>query len=432
MDHDESYYVTWIDSPALVEHYAKKDAEYTLEQEYLLRPLIEEDSKLHALYRLEQKVSEVLYRAEQHGVAIDPVAVGRIDAHYREREVRARSDLETTLGGVPEGPGSEEWLREALVAAGVPLDEKTLTGKVAINKQALRLYAAHPAVKALLDWRRVRKFQTTYLDAVRDHTLVHPTFNQAQAWTGRMSGQNPNMQNLPKRSELAEENDLKVRSVFVPRPGCEFMIFDYDAIEMRVLAHFLSVPEYQEEVANGDPHAATAFAVAQILGLPGNGPDDFGKSTANRSIRDGAKQVTYSIVYGGGGPVVRDTWNREMSKIGRTDLMVDLDQARQVRRAIAGSIPGFKQLTNTPWKGRNHPSGVIHQQLMNSMVFEDTEEGRKAYGYVRTIGGRKQWISLEKAYVGLSGLMQGSAADIMKAGAVNGFDALKNTGARPL
>lgn len=433
MAHDDSYYVTWCEYPEIVEHYAKMDASMTLEQEAILRPMIEEDPKLHELYKLEQRVSEVLYRAEQTGVAVDPRAVSRLDSHYREREAQARNDLEATLGGVPEGSGSEEWLRERLIDVGVPLDEKTRTGKVAVNKQALQPYADHPAVKALFDWRRVRKFQSTYIDAFIDRDVVHGTANQAEAWTGRMSYRNPNMQNLPKRSETAEENELKVRSVIVPRPGCEFLIFDYDAIEMRILAHFLGIPEYQEEVASGDPHAKTAFAAMGVLGLTdGLTFEDFGKNTPNRGIRDGAKQVTYSIVYGGGGPVVRDTWNREMGKVNRFDLMIDLDQARQIRKAITGAIPGFKHLTDTPWKGKRYPSGVIHQQLTRSMLFEDTEDGRKAYGYVRTIGGRKQWISLEKAYVGLSGLVQGSAADVMKYGAVNVYEALKGTGAQPL
>lgn len=430
MKYDDAYWDVWNDAPELVERYARDDATHTRQIDGILRPQIEADPKLNELYRLEQRVTEVLYRAEERGVRIDQAAVSRLDTHYREREVAARHNLETTLGFVPEGTGSRERLAEALIDAGCNLTEKNKDGSYKLDKPVLRKFEAEvPAIQHLFEFRRVEKFQSTYLDALRDLEVVHPTFNQAQAWTGRMSGSNPNTQNIPKRSEIATDADLKVRSVFVPRPGMEFMIFDYDSIEMRGLAHFIGIPEYQDEIDNGDPHAKTAFAAMGVLGLTeGLTYEDFGKSTPNRGIRDGAKQVTYSIVYGGGGPVVCDTWNREMAKVGRSDLFIDLDQARQVRKAITRSIPGFGALADSPWKGKKYPSGSIHQQLMRSMEFVNGE----AYGYIRTIGGRMQWIKLEKAYVGLSGLIQGSAADIMKAGSVNVFDALKGTGAMPL
>lgn len=433
MHHEGAYYDVWKTHPHLVDKYAADDATHTLAIHAIQHPQIKEDPKLHALYQLEQRVTKVLYRAEESGIRVDPSAVSRLDTHYREREVQARHDLDSTLGFVPEGDGSSELLRDGLVKAGVQLRERTPTGELAVNRQALAPFADHPAVAALFEWRRVKKFQSTYLEAVRDREVVHPSINQAEAWTGRMAYRSPNLQNLPKRSETGADENLMIRSAFVPRPGMEFVIVDFEAIEMRLLAHFLGVQAYRDEVAHGDPHAKTAFAAMAQLGLvEGLTVEDFGKATANRGIRDGAKQVTYGICYGGGGPVVRDTWNREMAKIGRSDLVIDLDQARQVRKAITGAIPGFKEFTASPWKGKSYPKGTIYKQLEASMEFVQRDEGHVPYGYVRTLGGRKQWIKMEKAYVGLSGLIQGSAADVMKYAAVNVYDAMKPHGAQPI
>lgn len=428
--HDDSYYITWRAHPELVERYAALDAEYTRKLYDLLEPQLRADAKLYKLYtEVERPVQEVIYRAEEQGVHVDPEAVERLAAHYHQRDAEARRALQQSLGFVPEGEGSQDALREALLSAGVPLTEVTEeTGQLAVNRKALGAFTDHPAVAALFEFRRVNKFLSTYINPLEGVDHVHPTFNQAQAWTGRMSGSNPNMQNIPKRTEVNTDADLKVRSVFVPRPGYEFLISDYDSVEMRYLAYYLGVPEYQDLIANGDPHAITAAAAAQVLGLESDQPEDYLKSTPNRWFRDIAKQATYGIVYGGGGPVIMDTINRMVVDAGHPEYRVNLEQARAIRRAITDAIPGFKAFTQSPYKGKSYPQGRLYQQLMNSQV----ESNGKMYGYVRTLGGRKQWISIEKAYVALSGIIQGSAADAMKMAAINVYEALKPYGGQPI
>jgi DNA polymerase-1 len=422
MNHDGAYYDVWRSRPEIVERYAALDAEYTRRLYEIFWPKIKADGKLLALYELEMKTSRVLYEAERRGVQVDPEAVNRLHAHYAKADVEAREALVEHLGFVPEGDGSQERLREALLDAGVPLEEVTESGEFAVNQRALGKHRDHPAVAALFEWRRAQKFISTYLEPMAGRARIHPTFNQAEAWTGRMSGSNPNMQNIPKRTEVGKDAEMKIRSVFVPSPGMEFIIADFDSIEMRVLAYYLGVPEYRDLIANGDPHAITAAAAW------GGRPEDYLKSTSNRWLRDIAKQVTYGIVYGGGGPVVMDTINRMVVDVGRPEYMIDLDQARAIRRKITDAIPGFKELTAAPWKGRSYPQGRLYQQLMASRVVV----GDKEYGYVRTLLGRKQWIPLDKAYVALSGIIQGSAADIMKAAAVNLREALLPHGGYPL
>lgn len=426
MSQDDTYWHVWNDADGrdLVETYAATDAKLTLKLYELLAPQIASDAKLAKLYKLETQVQTVLYEAEKMGVAIDQEQVTRLDEGYGAREAAARRDLQRELGCVPEGTGSDEALREALPRAGVKLTERTeKTGELAVNRRALAAYADHPAVKALFEFRRVNKFRKTYLGPLYDHDVVHTNFKQSEAWTGRMAAAQPNLQNLPKRTEKSLENELKVRSVFVPRDGYEFVVSDYESIEVKVLAHHLGFPEYKELVRAGDPHAITASAAVSVLGIHAK-PEDFYKGTEMRWLRDIAKNCTYGIVYGGGGPVIRDTWNRMVIEAGQPQYVIDLDQARAIRRQITDTIPGFKAFTASPYKGRSYPRGALYAQLLASQSGD--------YGYVRTLGGRKQWIKLDKAYVALSGLIQGGAADIMKMAAVNVHEALKPHGGYPL
>lgn len=427
MRHDDAYYVTWQNHPELVEWYARDDATHTLQLDRLLRPQVMADAKLAELYKLELKVQTVLYEAEKIGVNIDQEQVNRLDQSYARRDEQARRDWESATGEpIPEGEGSAERLREVLPRVGVQLTERTeKTGELAVNRKALAPFADHPAVRSLLEWRRVNKFRSTYLGPLQklDDGVVHTNFKQAEAWTGRMAGAQPNLQNLPKRTEKALENDERVRSVFVPRPEFEFYVFDYESIEVKVLAHQLGIPEYKKLVAHGDPHAITAAAAVKVLGIDAK-PEHFYKGTPYRWLRDIAKHCTYGIIYGGGGPVIRDTWNKMVTEAWHPEMVIDLDQAKAIRRAITDAIPGFKAFTATPWRGKTYPRGALYEQLLAS------QEGE--FGYVRTLGGRKQWIKLEKAYVALSGLIQGGAADIMKMAAVNVHDALRPHGAYPL
>lgn len=408
MEYDDAYYVTWKAFPDEVERYAVKDAEYTLALYHYFLPRLQADPRLWELYKLERDVQVVLYQAEHRGVRVDQDAVGRLRSQYQEADRRTRAELEEHLGFVPEGEGSQDRLREALLAAGVELTETTeTTGELAINRRALSKHGDHPAVAALFEWRRVNKFLSTYIGPLEGRDIVHTNFKQAEAWTGRMAAASPNMQNLPKRTEVGKASEDKVRSVFVPRPGYGFIVSDFDAIEMRVLAYYLGDTNYRRKVESGDPHSETAAAAFSQVSPD---PKDFVKGTPNRWLRDIAKQATYSIVYGGGGPVIMDTINKMVLDAGHPEFMVDLEQARAIRRKITSAIPGFKALIDSPYRGKQYPRGRLYEQLLKS------QEGE--YGYVRTLMGRKQWIKLEKSYVALSGLIQGSAADIMKAAAV--------------
>jgi len=428
MHHDDAFYLVWKHFPDEVEEYARLDASGTRALDAFMNKELEADAKIKRLYEdVERPVMEVLYAAEKQGVHIDPEAVERLRSHYQARDEKSREAVQQQLGFIPEGEGSQDALREALLRVGVPLTEATDNGGLAVNKKALDKHADHPAVEALFEFRRVQKFLSTYLDHLVGKDHIHPTINQAEAWTGRMSGRDPNMQNLPKRTEVGKAAEDKMRSVFIPEPDTAFIIADFESIEVFTLAHFIGVREYKDLVLSGDPHAKTAAVIWPQFG----DWTKFTKDTPQRWLRDIAKQVTYTIVYGGGGRVIADTVNKYMVDAGRLDMTVDEDQARAIRRKITGNIPGFKELTDTPWKGRQFPRGRIYQQLDASRV----RDGDREYGFIRTVGGRKQWIQMypdDKAYVGLSGLIQGSAADLMKMAAINVSEALKPHGGLPI
>lgn len=418
LDNDGAYYDVWRGFPEELEDYAVKDARYTYDLKPIIMAKLESDPKAMSLYNMERQVQRVLYHAEIRGTRVDPKAVRRLKKFYKGRDDAARKRLEETLGFVPEGSGSEERLEQALIDAGVPLTETTdKTGKLALNHQALEKFEDHPAVDALFEFRRVQKFLTTYITPMEGVEFVHPDFQQAEAWTGRMACRRPNMQNLPKRSDASLEDNLRIRSVLIPRPGYSFIIADFESVEMRILAYYLGVPSYRRLVGEGDAHAHTA-AVASTLFPPvvivGSRDEDFFKDTPNRDIRDGSKHVTFSITYGAGGPRVATTWNKMVAQ-GRPQLRIDEKQGRTLRNKIIAGIPGYKALADT---SQAHPGRVVRQI--------------REKGYVRTLMGRKQVVDPKKAYVGVNALIQGTAADVMKQAAINLESAMAPFGAYPL
>lgn len=199
------------------------------------------------------------------------------------------------------------------------------------------------------------------------------------------------MQNWPKRA------GKHVRSVLVPRPGHCFVVCDYEGIEERLLAYYLNDDWYKDLVTNRDPHA---WLATQIWG---GEIEEYAKGSPKElSHRAPAKNIKYAISYGGGGP-------RVAAMLRDAGFPSDEVSARRFIRQIKGSLPNFYYLT----KDRIEPKV-------------------KRDGYVTTIMGRKNPIPRDKAYIGLSGLIKGSAADIMKQGAINTAAAVRPLGATPL
>ena len=332
---------------------------------------------------------------------------------YEDRAQALREELAAELGEEAlGGPGSEAALLEALLGLGVPLHRTTPTsGELSTSVFALQEFEDDfPILQKLSEYRQVEKFLSTYLGPMRGREVVHTSFRQIGAWTGRMSSARPNMQNIPKRA------GVEVRSVFVPREGHSFVVLDYESIEVRLLAWYLNDPGYRQLISDGlDPHA---WMADQIWG---GGMESYSKDSAERKD---AKNTLFAITYGAGGRRITDMLKldpgpyydeshpaiRAAREQGRfwPQPGPQYREARALIRKIKDALPGYKQL---------------NARIRNKI---------ESVGHVNTIIGRKNPVNRDKAYVGLNALIQGSAADIMKQGLVNVAHAVDQFGGVPL
>lgn len=369
-----AYYEVYRAYPDVMREYAVADARYTYD---LFEKFSEHVGDLKRIYELEMKVMPILNRAEQRGTRTDQAEVKRLKDKFEAEKAEVYAYLSSELGEQAlGGEGSEEALIEALLKIGVPLTRKTDTGKLSTSTWALAEFEKDfPQLKALQELRRLERFLTTYLGAIEGQEVIHPSFMQCGAWTGRMSCRRPNMQNWPQRA------GKEVRAVLIPREGHSFVVCDFDTIEIRLLAYYLNDPDFCQMIAEG--HDAHAWMAAQIWG---GEPHDWrkdGPKAEGEVSRKTARHTLFAIAYGAGARRVADM-------NGMTQ-----EQAKALISKIKASLPNW-------WKLQRRLKGKI-----------------ETLGYVNTMFGRKQVVNKDKSYVGLNALIQGSAADIMKQGLVN-------------
>lgn len=386
-----AYYDIWRAYPEVMEQYALMDARFTYD---LLEKWAPQLGDLKRIYDMEMKVLPVLVRAEARGVATDQAAVHELKTKYTAELAEVHEYLASELGEQAlGGEGSDEALTEALLKHGIPLYQKTDTGKLATNKFALQEFEKDfELIAKLFEHRRLDRFLTTYIGAVDGRDVVHCNFGQCSAWTGRMSCRSPNMQNLPKRA------GKEVRSVFVPREGHSFLVCDYEGIEVRLLAYYLGDRDFRDLVANPehDPHA---WMCTNIWG--GEIKDYIKGSDKAITHRQPAKNILFAITYGAGR-------KRVANMLADAGMPATEDDAKAVISKIKASLPGYYKLNKR-----------IRSKIEN-------------VGYVNTIMGRKNPVNKDKSYVGLNALIQGSAADIMKQGLINADEAVRHLGGIPL
>ena len=236
----------------------------------------------------------VLGRMEQTGVRVDTEVLSQLSARM-DTEIQRLSAEIFELAGHAFNINSPPQLGQVLFEElGLPMP--ATGGRTAKTKnystaaEVLEALAAeHPICRLVLDYRQLAKLKGTYVDAlpslIRPETgRVHTTFNPAGAATGRLSSSNPNLQNIPIRTELGRE----VRAAFVPRPGWKFVVADYSQIELRLLAHFSRDPVLVEAfIQQEDIHTRTAAEVFGVMPL-----------MVSREMRNSAKAVNFGIVYG--------------------------------------------------------------------------------------------------------------------------------------
>jgi DNA polymerase-1 len=403
------YRAVWVDSPEgaeLMEFYARLDAKLTRELYLFLIDQLPAERK--QLWDLEMDTMRVLIEAERVGVATDQARVYELKRDYEEQQAGLYDVVSTELGDEAlGGAGSDAALREALQMVGIPLHRKTPTGELSVNQFALQEFAeSYEVIGNLLEYRRVSKFLSTYIGALEGNDVIHTSFHQCDAWTGRMSSSRPNMQNLPSRA------GTEIREVFVPRPGHCFVVSDYESIEVRLLAYYLNDQEFSQKIDDGwDAHA---WMASQIWG---GDESEYFKGTPGAARRSKAKNRLFAITYGAGGGrlmdmMLADGERPDTQHVKRNGPPWCECEGCQQAFKIKGALPGYWDL-----------AGRRDSRIRTKVQMD---------GFVTTLMGRKQVVDKSKSYVGLNALIQGSAADVMKQGLVNVAAATRPYRATPL
>ena len=347
----------------------------------LRQPLTEELEKngMTRLYwEVELPLTEVLYRMEKRGIAIDRKQLEQFGNMLSQRI----ADCEALIYGYAEETfniNSTKQLGELLFdKLGLPPVKKTKTG-YSTNADVLeKLKTKHPIIPAIMDYRMLTKLKSTYADGLMavicNDGRIRTTFQNLVTATGRLSSTEPNLQNIPVRTDLGAE----IRKMFIPKPGCVLVDADYSQIELRVLAHIADDSVMQDAFIGGlDVHTVTA---AQVFGVA---PEQ-----VTSLQRRHAKAVNFGIVYG----------------ISEFSLAEDIGVSRWEAKEYIDSYLA-------------HYSGV--RAYMKNVVLDAREKG-----YTATLYGRKRYIPELSASnfnirsgaerIALNTPIQGTAADLIK------------------
>ena len=347
-----------------------------------LAPVLTEELEkngMMALYQdMELPLCRVLYNMEQRGILIDRGQLEQFGIMLSQR-IADCEELIFSYSGETFNINSTKQLGELLFEKlGLPPVKKTKTG-YSTNADVLeKLKDKHPIIPAIMDYRMLTKLKSTYADGlmkeIRSDGRIHTTFQNLVTATGRLSSTEPNLQNIPVRTDLGAE----IRKMFVPKEDCVLVDADYSQIELRVLAHIAGDEAMQKAFCSGvDIHTATA---SQVFGVP--------VEEVTSLQRRHAKAVNFGIVYG----------------ISEFSLAEDIGVSRyEAREYIDNYLTNYR--------------GV--RTYMKQVV-----EDAKAIGYTQTLYGRKRYIPELKSSnfnvrsgaerIALNTPIQGTAADLIK------------------
>jgi len=271
--------------------YSAEDADVTLRLHSLFKPRLVAERMVSVYETLERPLVAVLADMEQAGVQVDREVLARLSHRFAQR----MGGLEETihkLAGERFNLGSPKQLGDILFGKfSLPGGKKTKTGQWSTDADALEELAAqgHDLARQIIDWRQMAKLKSTYTDAlptyINAHTgRIHTSYSMASTSTGRLSSNDPNLQNIPIRTNEGRE----IRTAFVAAKGMKLISADYSQIELRLLAHIADIGALKKAFAEGlDIHAMTA---SEMFGVPVKGMDP--------SIRRKAKAINFGIVYG--------------------------------------------------------------------------------------------------------------------------------------
>ncbi len=365
--------------------YAAEDADITLRLWQRFKPQLHQARVTTVYETLERPLVPVLADMEMAGVRVDAAVLARMSNVFAQRMAGLEAEIQE-IAGQPFNVGSPKQLGEILFdQMGVPGGSKGKAGAYSTGADVLedittmedQPQAAQLAAR-VLDWRQISKLKSTYTDALQTHVnpetgRVHTSYSIAGANTGRLASTDPNLQNIPVRSDEGR----KIREAFVAGPGMKIVSLDYSQIELRILAHVADLPAMKQAFKDGiDIHAMTA---SEMFGVPVEGMDPM--------IRRQAKAINFGVIYGiSGFGLARNL------RIPRAEAQGFID--RYFER-----FPGIRQ------------------------YMDDTVAFAKEHGFVQTLFGRKihtPEINAKGPGAGfakraaINAPIQGAAADVIR------------------
>jgi len=375
--------------------YAAEDADVTLRLWQILRPRLRTAKSLTLYEQVERRLVPVLLEMERAGIKLDAPDLRRMSGDFAQRMAGMEADIHQ-MAGHSFNVASPKQLGDVLFdEMGLQGGKRMKTGAWGTDASVLQTLAdqGHDLPARVLEWRQLAKLKSTYADALVDQInpethRVHTSFAMAIASTGRLSSTDPNLQNIPIRTEEGS----RIRHAFIAEDGHKLVSADYSQIELRLLAHVADIPQLKDSFARGeDIHARTA---SEVFGIPMEGMDPM--------TRRRAKAINFGIIYG-------------ISAFGL---------ARQL-----GTTPGEARAYMDIYFAR-YPGIRDYMERVK-------EEARKA-GYVLTPFGRRCWIKgiaeknqAMRAYAerqAINAPLQGGAADIIKRAMVRLPAAMKSAG----
>ena len=382
--------------------YAAEDADITLRLWDMFKPQLHR-ARATTVYETEERpLVPVLADMEMAGVKVEAQVLSRMSNAFAQKMAGLEAEIQE-VAGQPFNVGSPKQLGEILFEVmGAEGGKKGKTGAYGTGADVLEDIAASENETAaklaglVLDWRQISKLKSTYTDALQTHVnpetgRVHTSYSIAGANTGRLASTDPNLQNIPVRSEEGR----RIREAFVAEPGKVIVSLDYSQIELRILAHVARIPALQQAFKDGiDIHAMTA---SEMFGVPVEGMDP--------AIRRQAKAINFGVIYGiSGFGLARNL------RIPRAEAQGFID--RYFER-----FPGIRQ------------------------YMDDTVEFAKEHGYVETLFGRRihtPEINAKGPGAGfakraaINAPIQGAAADIIRRAMVRMPDAIAEMPAKML
>ena len=375
--------------------YAAEDADVTLRLWMMMKPRLAAEAKANVYETLERPLVSVLAAMEHQGILVDRAVLARLSGEFAQGMAGLEADIHIAASE-PFNIASPKQLGEILFdKLGMASGKKTATGAWSTGVDVLEGLAAqgHDLPRLVLEWRQLAKLKSTYTDALQefinpDTGRVHTSYAMASTSTGRLSSSDPNLQNIPVRTEEGR----RIRTAFIAPRGRKLISADYSQIELRVLAHVADIPQLRKAFDDGlDIHAMTA---SEMFGTPIEGMDPM--------VRRRAKAINFGIIYG-------------ISAFGLANqLSIERSEASDYIKTYFERFPGIKD------------------------YMESTKKFCHEHGYVETIFGRRCHFPKigsknhqERAFMeraAINAPIQGAAADIIRRAMVRMPEALKSAG----